>query len=36
MLQAIGTGFDLHEMDEDRLEDCMEKLKETSHAATPA
>lgn len=36
MLEEIGTGFDLHELEEDRLEACMEELKEASLAATPA
>ncbi len=36
MLKSVGTGFDLHELDEDRLEACMEELKEVSLAAAPA
>jgi 3-dehydroquinate synthase len=36
MLQEVGTGFDLHELDENLLEACMEELKEASCAAAPA
>jgi 3-dehydroquinate synthase len=36
MLSGVGTGFDLHELDEDRLEGCMGELREASLAVTPA
>ncbi len=36
MLKAIGTGFDLHELDEKLLESCMEELKDASLAVAPA
>jgi len=36
MLQEVGTGFDLHELDENLLEACIEELKEASYAAAPA
>lgn len=36
MLKGIGAGFDLHELDEPRLEACMKELKDASLAAAPA
>lgn len=36
MLREVGTGFDLHELDEDLLEACMEELNEASWAAASA
>lgn len=33
MLNGIGAGFDLHELDEGRLESCMDELKEAAMAA---
>lgn len=36
MLESVGKGFDLHELDEERLEACMEELKEASLEAAPA
>lgn len=36
MLRSVGQGFDLHALDEGRLEECMEELKEASVATATA
>jgi 3-dehydroquinate synthase len=33
MLKSLGEGFDLHELDEDCLDECLEELKKRSAAA---
>ena len=36
MLSGIGSGFDVHELDEELLEECLQELKERSEASVAA
>ena len=36
MLKGLGEGFDVHELDEACLDDCMEELKERAAAGVTA